>query len=118
MAGGRPRLYTSEEEVHDIIEEYFATLSDDEVPTMSGLALALGMCTETLRQYGKQEQFSATIKKARQRVELGWEKLLMRGGAGPIFWLKNNAGWKDKSELDTNNNNNNVSKIEYVIRND
>ena len=47
---------------------------------------------------------------------MAWEQLLMRGGAGPIFWLKNNAGWKDKSEVDNNNNNRNIHKIEYVIR--
>lgn len=35
-----------------------------------------------------------------------------------IFWLKNRAGWKDKSEVDNNNKNENIHKIEYVIRKD
>lgn len=101
MPGGRPRLYNSVDEVQGIIDAYFNDLGD-EIPTMAGLALALGMSTETLRCYGKEEEFSATIKKARQKVESAWEKALIRGGSGPIFWLKNNAGWRDKTEQDVN----------------
>lgn len=117
MPGGRPRLYNSAEEVQEIVDAYFAEIGD-EIPTMAGLALALGMCTETLRNYGKREEFFGTIKKARQKVENAWESALIRGGSGPIFWLKNNAGWKDKSEVDNTNKNENIHTIQYVIKKD
>lgn len=117
MPAGRPRLYNNADEVQAIIDHYFADLGD-EIPTMAGLALALGMSTETLRRYGKQDEFCATIKPARQKVETAWEKALIRGGSGPIFWLKNNAGWKDKTEVDNTNTNNNVHTIRYVIKDD
>jgi hypothetical protein len=35
-----------------------------------------------------------------------------------IFWLKNRAGWKDKSEVDNTNKNESVHTINYVIKND
>lgn len=114
MPGGRPRLYTSVEEVEEIIDNYFLSLDSDEIATISGLAMALGMSTETLREYAKKDEFSGPIKKARQKVETSWEKALLRGGSGPIFWLKNNAGWRDKREH-TVDGKMKVSKVEYVI---
>ena len=114
MPGGRPRLYTSAEEVQALIDEYMEE-NEGQILTMSGLALKLGMCTETLRVYGGEDEFSATIKKARQIVETAWEKALHeKGGSGPIFWLKNNAGWKDKKEHDVNGNLT-IHKVERTI---
>lgn len=99
MPGGRPRKYTKVEDVEDVIDTYFATLKEDEVPSMSGLAYALDMSTESLRRYSHEDEFCGPIKKARQAVERFWEQSLHhKGGSGPIFWLKNNAGWKDKTE--------------------
>jgi hypothetical protein len=118
MPAGRPRLFDSAEDVQAIVDDYFANLKDGEIPAMSGLALALGMSTETLRRYGNQDEFCATVKRARQKVEYAWEQALIRGGSGPIFWLKNNAGWKDKSEVDNTNKNESIHTINYVIKND
>lgn len=99
--GGRPALYDSVEQVEEIIDKYFdLCVEEKEFPTISGLALALDMTTETLRMYGKDEEFSATIRKAKQQVEIAWEKKLLMPGSGPIFWLKNNAGWRDKQEVE------------------
>jgi hypothetical protein len=59
------------------------------------------MTTESLRNYGTQDEFSATVKRAKQRVEMAVEKKLHSPACtGSIFWLKNNAGWKDKSETE------------------
>jgi len=103
MAGGRPPLYASVDELSGIIDTYFAGCIEDNKPmTISGLALALGMTTETLRMYAEKDEFSAPIKNAKQKVEADVECRLLSGAApaGSIFWLKNNAGWKDKTEQD------------------
>lgn len=70
--------------------------------TMSGLAYALGVDRDTILNYGKRDEFFGTVKRAREKVHRDVERRLMDGGqaAGPIFNLKNNFGWKDKTEQD------------------
>jgi len=67
MAGGRPRLYNSAEEVQEIVDKYFAEL-DDEIPTMAGLALELGMSSRSLRNYAKEQEFYSVIYSAKDRI--------------------------------------------------
>lgn len=122
MPAGRPNLYETAEEMQRLIDLYFLTckihqkgdfelVPDDEEsqliisgipdvnPTISGLAYTLGMTTESLRNYGTKEEFSATVKRAKQRVEQHLEGHLYGNSvAGAIFNLKNNFGWKDKTE--------------------
>lgn len=115
--GGRPVLYESTEEVEEIINSYFKTcgFTHKETgeaifrPTMSGLALYLNMSRETLCQYAKKDKFSDAIIKARQTIEMALERnLYSQSVAGTIFNLKNNFGWKDKTELES------TSKIEII----
>jgi hypothetical protein len=98
--GGRPPKYKTPEEMQGEIDKYFdKCVEDEDIVTISGLAYALGFSTEAFRCYEQKDEFLATVKKAKQRVEMEWEKYLMAGkGSGPIFWLKNNAGWRDKTE--------------------
>jgi len=57
------------------------------------------MTTECLRNYGTKDEFSATVKTAKQRVEMNLEQRLAGTAVtGSIFSLKNNFGWKDKTE--------------------
>lgn len=101
--GGRPPLFNSAEQLQAAIHEYFERCDDNKEPyTVSGLAYHLGMTTESLRRYGESDQFSATVKRAKQRVENYLEKHLLAGknAAGVIFNLKNNFGWKDKVETE------------------
>lgn len=125
---GRPPKYESPEEMQRLIDLYFiacrenrllelgldSALKEDElspedmevikqthesVPLISGLAYLLDMTTETLRDYGTKDEFSATVKKAKQRVEMNLEQRLAGTAVtGSIFSLKNNFGWKDKTE--------------------
>ena len=99
--GGRPPKFTSAEEMQDAITAYFDKCEIDKEPlTISGLAYALDMTTHSLRNYENKDEFFTTVNKAKQLVEMSIERLLISGGApaGSIFWLKNNAGWKDKTE--------------------
>jgi hypothetical protein len=100
MAGGRPPKYDSAETLQALIDQYFADCkAADKPPTVSGLAYELDITTETLRAYGHDAEFSATIKRAKQRIEMFLEESLHNPSCtGTIFNLKNNFGWKDKQE--------------------
>lgn len=78
----------------------------EQVPyTITGLALALSTSRETLLDYEEREEFSDTIKEAKLKVENFTEQLLFSPSpTGPIFNLKNNYGWKDKTEQDVTSN--------------
>jgi hypothetical protein len=122
---GRPPKYKTPEEMQRIIDLYFlacrvhtdgdasrlADLSEDElliindivdeVPTISGLAYTLDMTTQAFRDYEKKDEFLCTVKKAKQRVEMSLEQRLANPACtGSIFSLKNNFGWKDKTETE------------------
>lgn len=123
MTMGRPPKYESPEEMQDLIDLYFLACRvhqtgdtdlmadcdenelliindiEDAYPSISGLAYLLGMTTECLRTYGEKDDFSATVKRAKQRVEMSLEQRLANPACtGSIFSLKNNFGWKDKTE--------------------
>lgn len=69
--------------------------------TITGLALALGTTRDLLLDYEDKEEFSDTIKRAKSKIHDFTERMLFGNNAtGPIFNLKNNWGWKDKTEQD------------------
>jgi hypothetical protein len=74
----------------------------DQVPyTITGLALALDTTRETLLDYEDRQEFSDTVKKAKLRCEHYNEQMLFTNSpTGTIFNLKNNYGWRDKTEQD------------------
>lgn len=107
MPVGRPPLYDKAEDMQIIIDDYMLSVTfihpetNQEIcrPTMSGLAIALGMDRRSLVNYKNKEEFFPTIKKARAKVEQALEKHLYSNSvAGVIFNLKNNFEWKDKTE--------------------
>lgn len=117
MAGGRPLKFKSVEEMQAKIDSYFATCDDDNPPLISGLAYHLDINTETLRRYAQDEQFYATIKRAKQRVEMYLEKRLQQQSpVGSIFSLKNNFGWKDKTEQELTGADGGAMKTEWTVR--
>ena len=100
------------EELEEKVESFFT--SDDAflinykdggeertfAPTISGLALHLGVDRRTIVNYSNKEEYFPTIKKARARIEAHLEKKLFGNNVtGLIFNLKNNFDWKDKSEV-------------------
>ena len=83
----------------DAYEKNRTTVTDDCHPTISGLAVTLGMSRMALLNYESREEFIDTVKKAKSRVEAYVEQRLFYGQpVGCIFNLKNNFGWKDKTE--------------------
>ena len=105
----RPVLYKTPEQMQEVIDAYFqANTFETEHGivkryTMSGLANALGMARQSLCNYAQKDEFLDTVKRARAEVEECLEQHLYGNGvAGVIFNLKNNFGWKDKTEQDIN----------------
>jgi len=106
---GRPPKFKTPEEMNALIEGYFAACDESKRPyTVPGLALALGFSSRsslfdyTARNAGH-EEFAATIKKAKLRIEAQRvEALVMCRGnaAGMIFDLKNNFGWRDQQNVE------------------
>lgn len=116
MALGRPPKYATPEEMQEAIDAYFAECySNEEPPTVSGLAYHLGMSTEAFRNYGEKDAFLATVKRAKQRVEIALEKRLNENApTGAIFSLKNNFGWKDKTEQEVNATHR-IESVEWTV---
>lgn len=74
--------------------------------TITGLAMALGTTRETLLDYEEKYDsidpgFSDTIKSAKVKCQNFAELSLFGSNAtGPIFNLKNNYKWKDRTEVE------------------
>jgi tRNA A37 threonylcarbamoyladenosine modification protein TsaB len=128
---GQPKKFKSAAEMQKAIDAYYdscyanvivkdkngAAVLDDagkviyekelvEPLTITGLALALGTNRQTLLNYQNEYEadFFDTITRAKTIIENYAEKqlYLAKSANGPAFNLKNNYGWVDKQEIDTN----------------
>lgn len=94
-----------------LVEITHKKLTDQKPYTITGLALMLNTSRETLLDYEdgthdeksddttSLEKFSDTIKNAKLRCQQFAEsKLFGNNPTGPIFNLKNNYSWKDRTE--------------------
>ncbi len=97
----RPVKWKTPEDLQVAIDAYFVNCDAKEIPyTVTGLALACDLTRQGMLEYcAKSDAFSDTIKKAKSKVEHYIEVQLYKNNAtGCIFNLKNNFGWKDKTE--------------------
>ena len=96
---GRPLKYKTVEVIKPLIEAFFEDTPKDEW-TITGLAIALDTSRKTLMEYEGKDEFSNTIKKAKDMVEYSYEIDLKKSGrSGTIFALKN-FDWDDKTQTD------------------
>lgn len=117
---GKPLTFKTVKDLQNAIDEYFSWCDEriqhiyspkmekvieviDPAPyTMAGLARRIGISRQALSEYSHKEQYGDAIKAAREKVHEDVETRLMEKQAtGAIFNLKNNFGWRDKSEIDT-----------------
>jgi predicted transcriptional regulator len=85
-------------ELEKKVSEYFDITKKEEW-TITGLAIHLDTFRSVLCDYELKDEFSNTIKKAKQKVEHSYEVDLKKSGrTGTIFALKN-FNWVDKQEL-------------------
>lgn len=131
--GGRPRLFDDPAKLEAAITDYFEPTVDlyaetkaglvktgerKEIrsnPTITGLAYHLGFeSRQSFYDYEEIEEFSYIIKRARLRVEMGYEESLKGNNvAGSIFALKN-MGWKDKTETDITTGGDKLQGFQYL----
>lgn len=106
MPGGRPTDYTPEllEKAKDYLENYQSY--DDLVPSVAGLADALGMSRETMYAWAKdpeKQEFSYTLRLLDNRQH----RKLLTGGLGGdmnaaiVKLMLHNHGYSDKTENKT-----------------
>lgn len=98
---GRPREYNDPELFAAKAGEYFSQVeADNKVPNLAGLCLHMGFSDrDSFTRYAEYgEDFSRTVKAVKMRMENDRVQRLHSGNAtGPIFDLKVNYGWQDKS---------------------
>ena len=116
MKVGRPAKWGSPEELSVLIERYFEECKEDgDVPTVTGLAYAIGTNRQTLLNYENclendklkkigdeaKQAYVNIIKDAKCYIESRYEQSLFDRSktTGAIFSLKNNFDWKDKQEV-------------------
>ena len=96
---GRPLKFKSVEELQKEVDKYLKETPKEEW-TITGLAIALNTFRSVLCDYENKDEFSNTIKAAKQMIEHSYEiDLKKKGHAGTIFALKN-FKWTDKQEIE------------------
>lgn len=119
--GGRPPKFESVEQLQSLIDSYFTHCDQEEKPySVTGLALWLDTSRETLINYEEKKEYFDTIKRAKLRCE-NWveEGALMNkiNATSAIFNLKNNYGWKDKTEQELSNPDGNLKSVTIIKSN-
>ena len=107
---GRKRFYQNAEEMEAVCNDYFMSLlvavqdpttgkleySWKTPPTVPGLARALGMTSEALRQYGLRDEYGDVVEWAKDIIRESLETGVQQAGnqSGRIFLMKN-LGYSD-----------------------
>lgn len=113
--------YKTPEELVNIITEYFKNCDRNKKPyTISGLALYIGLSTETLRRYEKEygdTEYADIIKRAKQTVEVYTAEATFdnKKFQGAKFNLQNNFGWSDKQDTNLSGEVTEIVKLEDVL---
>lgn len=104
-----PPKYKNLEELSAKIDEYFIWCDENDKPyTICGLNYYLGFSDRHgLDSYESKKAYYPTIKRAKLKCEMQKNENLVAGkGSTPgiIFDLKNNFGWKEKTEQELTGN--------------
>lgn len=99
---GRPRIFSSQEDLINCINDYFKNTQLSEW-RITGLALHLRIARSTLYEWiAEKREFSDIIKEACMAIEDKYaNNCEKRGNAGDIFILKN-MGWTDRQDINMN----------------
>lgn len=118
MAGGRPKLFKSLEELEERIEEFYAYCEMNKKPlTFERLSTFLKVDRKTIYNYEQRDEFFPCIKAVRDRILADLMEKGMEGQINAtfgIFCLKN-YGYADKQEVTSTNVNKNVS-LEHLSK--
>ena len=101
MAGGRPKIFKSVEDIEKRLGEYKQYLKEeDKPPTIAGLAYYLRVDRQTIYNYAKDDEFFDTIKRYRDWVLMTIEETCIDKGNGGTVFIAKNYGYTDKQEVD------------------
>ena len=110
-------MYETPEQLETLIAGYFEEVEQKkEHPTITGLALNLGIDRQTLLNYNKKDNFVGIINKAREMILKYTEQMLIskdKFTPWQIFYLKNNykQDYQDKIEVE-NKHSGSISLVE------
>lgn len=113
--------YKTPDELVEVVTQYFKNCDRNEKPyTISGLALFLGLSTETLRRYEKEygdTEYADIIKRAKQTVEVYTAEATFdnKKFQGAKFNLQNNFGWSDKQDTNLSGEVTEIVKLEDIL---
>ena len=130
---GRKLLFETPEALQEAIDKYFkeckdhkktiefegkqAKIDDPKLPTIAGLAYAIGVNRHTVYNYETKDEFIHTIKRAREYIiSLIEDKLVNDNGhkAGIIFYAKN-YGYTDRQVLEHDIHGEAIKKIKDLF---
>jgi hypothetical protein len=133
MPAGRPLKFQSIEKLQEQIDAYFSacdahtvqkvTKDGDVVDviepkayTVSGLAVALDTFRDVLMDYeNRDDEFSIAIKRAKAKcLACAEDRLYSDFTPGVIFSMKNNYGFKDKTESENTNHFPGEVKVTFI----
>lgn len=93
--------YLTRDDDRDIIKHPSAWDRGKFKPTLAGLSRALGIDKRTMQNYKKTEEYGDLVEEVKSIIEENLERgLYGQQVTGLIFNLKNNFGWRDKSEVE------------------
>ena len=140
MAGGRPRIWKSVEEMQAAIDEYFVLCEgkmlknedgtpmlnkclepvyiNRKPPTVTGLALFLRMSSrKTLLEYEGRKEFRNAVTRAKMRIEEYAETRLYDkdGCNGAKFNLSNNFGWIERQAQEISGKDGEPLQVQFNI---
>lgn len=103
---GRPPKFATPEDLQATYEAWKATFTKDstEIPDVEGFCEFAGAWRDILNEYEKKPDFSVTVKKIKNWIYYRKKQLAMQNKMNAaifIFDAKNNAGYVDKTELDS-----------------
>jgi len=116
--GGRPMKYNTREDLEKAIDNYFdkcklnkkTIITKDgildvispKVPTIAGLAYAIGVDRQTVYNYEKNQEYFDIIKRARDYILAEIESAAINDDVnnGPVIFVMKNYGYSDKQEIE------------------
>lgn len=113
--------YKTPEELIEIITSYFNDCDMRKRPyTVSGLALYIGLTTQTLRNYEKNypgTEYAEIIERAKQTIETYTAEATFdnKKFQGAKFNLQNNFGWAEKQDTNFSGEVTEIIKLEDVL---
>jgi hypothetical protein len=98
---GRPLIIQDPADFEQRADAYFARCTaDGEPPTVTGLALGLGLSSrQSLDRYGQRPEFRDVVRRAKLVVEHSYEKDLRKPRPGGSIFALKNMGWSDQREV-------------------